>query len=216
MLHVFFDPAKTVKRAHRRSFWIWPFLLASAAGLFTELRLAPAALRILQSNPPLGFSAGDLQPILDMAGQVIWAFAFLSPVLLAVKLFGIAWVIVWTCKLMKIPARFLAVFNLVAACSLIYAIEDLAGYFWVQARIGQLHSLDQLQPSFGIGVLLSHAVGPILLAILNFFSVFEIWYLLILVLSISFLTGCSRGQAFAAITLVWLPSLIFAVFSAAI
>ncbi|MGH9664264.1 MAG: hypothetical protein ACRD9L_07570 [Bryobacteraceae bacterium] len=214
MLHVFFDPAETVQRADRTLFWVWPFLLASAAGIATELRLAPIALRVLQTNPPLGFSADDLQPILDVVGQILWAGAFLSPILLAVKLFGIACVIVWTCKLMKIPVKLLAVFNLVAACSLIRAIEDIASYSLVRARMGGLHSLGQLQASFCLDALLPHAWSPVLMATLNFFSIFEIWYLAILVLGVSYLARCSTGRAFGAITLVWAPSFAFAVLSA--
>lgn len=214
MLRVFFDPAATARRAEGKFFWIWPFLLAGAAGLVTQLRLTPLALRVLQTNPPLGFSAADLQPFLDPLREVLHDAAFLSPLLLAAKLFGIACVIVWTSKLMKMPLRFLPMFNLVAACSLIQMLEDFADYFLVRARAGEIHSLGQLQASFGLDLLLPHLASPVLSATFNFFSLFEIWYLAALAIGISYLAGCSRSKGFAAITLVWLPSLAWALLSA--
>jgi hypothetical protein len=45
--------------------------------------------------------------------------------------------------------------------------------------------------------------------VLNFFSIFEIWYLVILVFGLSYLAKCSKGQAFAAITPAWLLPLAF-------
>jgi hypothetical protein len=214
MLRVFFDPAEAVRRADRPLFWVWPVLLTSVVGLSTDLRLAPLAVRILQTNPPLGFSAGDLQPILGIVSRVLWLGAFLSPVLLAVKLFGIACVIAWTCRLMKLPVKLLPVFNLVAACSLIRMLEDIANYFLVRATAGDLHSLDQLQASFGLDLILPPTGSAVVSATLNFFSIFEVWYLVILVLGIACLTRGSRAQALAAITLVWMPSFAFALLSA--
>jgi hypothetical protein len=53
-----------------------------------------------------------------------------------------------------------------------------------------------------------------LLAFVNFFSIFEIWYIVILGLSLAYLTGSSKGKAFAAITPAWLIPLLLAVIRA--
>jgi len=214
MLNVFAAPAETVKRADRKFFWVWPFLIASAAGIFTELHLAPVAMRIMQTNPPLGFSTDQIQPVIDILGTVLKAGALLSPVLLAAKLFGLACVLVWTCKAMHIPIAFLAAFNLLAACSLVEALGTVANYLIIHYRVADLHSLDQLQAPLGLDFFLSHGAGKELAATLNFFSIFEVWYLIILAVGVSYLTGCTKRKAVAAITLVWLPSLAFAMLSA--
>ena len=68
-------------------------------------------------------------------------------------------------------------------------------------------------PPFGLDIFIpAHGV---LLAILNFFSIFQIWFLVILALALAALTGSSKGKAFAAITPAWLIPLIFKIIGAA-
>ena len=71
----------------------------------------------------------------------------------------------------------------------------------------EITSQEQMSPAFGLDIFIpAHGV---LLTHLNFFSIFQIWSLVILALALAALTGSSKGKAFAAITPAWLIPLIF-------
>jgi hypothetical protein len=64
-----------------------------------------------------------------------------------------------------------------------------------------------MTPAFGLDIFIpAHGV---LLTLLNFFSIFQIWSLVMLALALASLAGSSKGKAFAAITPAWLIPLIF-------
>ena len=73
-----------------------------------------------------------------------------------------------------------------------------------------IQSVQELQPPFGLDIFFSGLKGP-LLAILNFFSIFQIWYILILGLALAYMAKTSKGKAFAAITPALLVQLVFRV-----
>ena len=70
--------------------------------------------------------------------------------------------------------------------------------FWVAASVGGW--------SPDLRRLTTNVHGP-LLAILNFFSIFQIWYLVVLTFGLAYLTKSTKGKAFAAITPAWLVPL---------
>jgi len=80
----------------------------------------------------------------------------------------------------------------------------------IRSRGDAIENAEQLQPPFGIDLFTPGLHGP-LLAILNFFSIFEIWYLIVLGLGLAFLTGVSKSKAFVAITPAVLIPLLFKV-----
>jgi fumarate reductase subunit C len=53
-----------------------------------------------------------------------------------------------------------------------------------------------------------------LFALLNFFSIFEVWYLIVLTLGLAALAKVSKGKAFFAITPAWVLLLLFRVVQA--
>jgi hypothetical protein len=81
----------------------------------------------------------------------------------------------------------------------------------VRAKGDDIQSVAELMPPFGLDIFVPEGASKALLATLNFFSIFEIWYLVILAFGLSYLAGCSRGKAFGAITPVWVVSLLFSV-----
>ena len=79
-----------------------------------------------------------------------------------------------------------------------------------KAKEGQISSVQQLQPPFGLDLILTETSKPVW-AILNYFSIFTIWYVLILALAYAFMTGASKTKALMVVTPIWLLSLLFAV-----
>jgi hypothetical protein len=115
------------------------------------------------------------------------------------------------CAVMDIKASFLSLFTLVAHCGLINSIQAIAQYLTLSMKRDEIQSLKQLVPHFGLDLLLSDAANKQLAAALGYFSIFQIWYLIVLALGLAFLAGIPKGKAFAAITPVWLVGLLMRV-----
>jgi hypothetical protein len=125
----------------------------------------------------------------------------------------LAWLVSVTGSMVGLRAKFRDVFSLMAACSLITALQVIATYIVVRTKGDEIQSPEQLMAPFGADIFVQDIHGA-MLAFLNFFSIFEIWYLVILGLSLAYLSGSSKGKAFAAITPAWLVPLLLSVIRA--
>jgi hypothetical protein len=118
-----------------------------------------------------------------------------------------AWLVTVTGSMVGVRAKFRDVFSLMSACSLILALQYIAGYIVLRAKGDEIQSQEQLTPPFGLDILFQNVHGP-LLALLNYFSIFQIWYLVVFTVGLAALTKSTKGQAFAAITPAWLLPLL--------
>ncbi len=80
----------------------------------------------------------------------------------------------------------------------------------VRAKGDEIRSAEQWLAPFGIDIFAQDVHGA-LLGVLNFFSIFEVWYLVMLCLSLAYLTGSSKGKALAAITPAWAIPLLLSI-----
>lgn len=202
--------------AERRFFWVLPGVIASGVAALVGWLLTPIWIRTLQTHPPLGLTPDLIEPVLETLRLVIEGIAILSPVFWLLKIWGLAWLLGLVSKAMGLRTRFLALFNLLALCSLIQTLETIAGYVIIRAEAPRMVSLDQMEPAAGFDLLLPAGTNAFLSSTLHFFSVFEIAYIAAITIGLAKLTGCSRGKAFAAVIAVWLPSLVMTWLGAAI
>ena len=215
MLNVFVDPASTAKRVPRPWFWLPPFAILSVVVAIVSWMISPIAMDVMRKYPPSENLTGEnLERAIRIAGIVTKVQAFASPIVLAVIIALLAWLVVLFCSMLGIRTKFRDVFTLMCACSLITAVGAVAGFFVVRAKADEIQSMQQLAPSFGLDLFFPDLKGP-LYALLNFFSLFQVWYLIVLGLGLAYLTGTTKGKAFAAITPAWLLPLIFKLIGAA-
>jgi hypothetical protein len=125
----------------------------------------------------------------------------------------LAWLVSVTGSIVGLRAKFRDVFSLMAACSLITALQFVATYIVLRVKDEEIQSQDQMTPPFGADIFLQNVHG-VAGAILNFFSIFEIWYLVVLTFGLAYLAKSSKGKAFAALTPVWLLPLLLRMVSA--
>lgn len=209
MMNVFIDPAATARRVPSRLFWVWPVVVLSIISIVVGYLMLPfslqlADIKMAQQNLPAE-RIESARRITHLISNVIVA---LSPVFIVAFLALFAWLVVVASSVLSIRARFRDVFSLMAACALIPALERIASYIVIRSKGDEITSAEQMQPAFGLDIFTSGLHGPPL-AILNFFSIFEIWYLVVLGLGFAYLTGSSKSKAFVAITPAWLLPLLF-------
>ncbi len=219
MLNAFVDPGATAKRVPAKLFWLWPVLtLAVIYVVFSYLMLPYTQqlvdARINQTMQQRGLPPDQIERARHMADTFSQFTGLITPVAIIGVIALMAWLVTLTGSMAGVRAKFRDVFCLMAACSLIPALQYIASYIVVRAKGDEIQSPEQLTPPFGIDIFFPSAHGA-LYAFLNFFSIFEIWYLVVLVFGLAYLTGSSKGKAFAAITPAWILPLIFRMIGAA-
>jgi hypothetical protein len=218
MLNAFVDPAGLAKRVRAKLFWLWPLVTICVIYVVFGYLMLPYTMQLVDFSMQQRMAAQNLpadrmETARNMAhtfSQVGLAF---TPIFVIGILALLAWLVSVTGSIVGLRAKFRDVFSLMAACSLITALQVIATYIVVRAKGEEIQSPEQLMAPFGADIFVQDVHGATL-AFLNFFSIFEIWYLVILGLSLAYLTGSSKGKAFVAITPAWLVPLLLSVLRA--
>lgn len=214
MFNAFVDPAGLARACKAKLFWLWPLIVASIVFIVIGYMMMPFTLqladaRIAAQNVP----AERLENARNMAHTISNVIVFVVPVFLVLFTMLGAWLVAVTGSIVGLRAKFRDIFSIMMACSLISCLQYIANYIVLRTKGDEITTQDQMTPPFGLDIFIP-AHGA-LLAILNFFSIFQIWYLVILALALASLSGSTKGKAFVAITPAWLVPLIFKIIGSA-
>ena len=208
MFNAFVDPAGLAKAVKAKLFWLWPLIIVSIIFVVFGYLMMPYTLqlgevRLAQQNVP----PERLENARNMKRTITQVFVYLVPVFIVLFTMLGAWLVAVTGSIVGLRAKFRDIFSLMMATSLIASLQYIATYIVLRSKGDEITSQEQMTPAFGLDIFIpAHGV---LLTLLNFFSIFQIWSLVILALALASLTGSSKGKAFAAITPAWLIPLIF-------
>jgi hypothetical protein len=208
MFNAFVDPGGLAKAVKAKLFWLWPLIILSIIFIVFGYLMMPYTLqlgevRLAQQNVP----PERLENARNMTRTITQVFVYLVPVFLVLFTMLGAWLVAVTGSIVGLRAKFRDIFSLMMATSLIAALQYIATYIVLRTKGDEITSQEQMTPAFGLDIFIpAHGV---LLTLLNFFSIFQIWSLVMLALALASLAGSSKGKAFAAITPAWLIPLIF-------
>jgi len=210
MFNAYVDPAGLAKAARAKLFWLWPLILVGIVTgvvlyLMTPYSMQIAEARMAQQNIP----PESMERARHMAQLITSFIPFFAVVGIAVMVVIMAFLVNVTSSMVGLKTKFRDVFSLMAACLLITCLQTIATLIVLRVKGDEITSQEQMTPPFGLDIFIP-AHGA-LLAVLNFFSIFEIWYLVILGLALAYMSGSSKGKAFFAITPAWVIPLIFKV-----
>ncbi len=215
MLNAFIDPAATAKRVPAKLFWLWPLVTITIIYVVFGYLMMPFVLQLVEAR----ISGQNIPPErLEGARRVGTMIAQATPVItivfviLFMALF--AWLVGVVGSMVGARAKFRDTFSLLSAFSVIPALQYIAAYVVLNAKGDEITSQEQMSPPFGLDIFLPDVHGP-LLALLNYFSIFQIWYIIVLGLGYAALTRTTKGKAFIAITPAWLIPLLFRMIGAA-
>ena len=218
MFNAFVDPMGLAKRVKTKLFWLWPLVTICIIYIVVGYLMLPYTLQAVDFSIQQRMAAQNLPPErMESARTMAHAFSGVgiafTPVFVVGVLALLAWLVTITGSMLGLRAKFRDVFSLMAACALIPALQYIASYIVVRTKGDEIQSPEQLMAPFGADIFIQDVHG-VALAFLNFFSIFEIWYLVILGLSLAYLTGSSKGKAFAAITPAWVIPLLLVIIRA--
>jgi hypothetical protein len=210
MFNAFVDPAATARAALAPLSWLWPLIITSIAASLLAVFSGPLRVNVLRMNPPPGATPEKMESVIHFTEIVSKVVPFVMPLLIAGFTALFAALVLLAASMSGIRAKFRDIFSLMCLCSLINAVQIVASYFVLRAKADEIQSAQQLQPSFGLDIFFPNVKGPFY-AFLNYFSLFQVWYLIMLGLALAHLTRSSKGKAFFAITPAWLIPLILAI-----
>lgn len=208
MFDAFVDPKGLAKRVPAKLFWVGPVITVTIIFVVVGYLIAPFTSQLIdvqmaQRNMP----PEQLERAKGMAHTIGKVSMYAIPVFMILFLMLESLLVNVTASMVGLRTKFRDIFSIMAACSLISSLQYVATYVVLRMKGDEITSQEQMTPPFGLDIFVN-AHGP-LYAILNFFSIFEIWYLVIFGLTLAYLTGSSKGKAFMAITPAWLLPLLF-------
>jgi hypothetical protein len=215
MLNVFVDPKTTAKDVPAPLSWLWPLITLTIIYIVTGYLMLPYIMNLIdvrinqqisQQNTPVE----QAERARTVAHAIYQFYPLAIPVIVVVFILFFGWLVSAMASMAGLRTKFRDVFSLMAACSLIPALQSIATYIVLRAKGDEITSQDQLTPPFGLDIFLQNIHGG-LLGLVNFFSIFQIWYLVVLTLALAYLGKSSKGKAFFAITPAWLLPLVIRV-----
>jgi hypothetical protein len=215
MLNVFVDPKTTANRVPAPLSWLWPLITLTIIYIVTGYLMLPYIMNLIdvrinqqisQQNTPVE----QAERARSVAHAIYQFYPLAIPVIVVVFILFFGWLVSAMASMAGLRTKFRDVFSLMAACSLIPSLQSIATYIVLRAKGDEITSQDQLTPPFGLDIFLQNIHGA-LLALVNFFSIFQIWYLIVLTLALAYLGKSSKGKAFFAITPAWLLPLVIRV-----
>jgi hypothetical protein len=209
------DPAGAARRVHSKWFWIGPLIIFSIVSLLASYVVMPMTRHVMEVAPlPQGVSPEQYQKSMEVGLAIQRVTMYFAPVLVAF-IFAIQTLVLFgTSAVMSIGAKFRQLFNLVAGCSLIQVLAAIAGIVVLKSK-GEVSTLAELRPALGLDIFLPAGANKFLAAILGYFSVFEIWWIVMMVLIYSAAFKVTRGKALAVVVPLVLLSIILRLAGAA-
>jgi hypothetical protein len=211
----FIDPTGAAKYLFRKWFWLGPLVLVGVISLVTYYLTLPMIQHVLEVTPPPANTPPEqYQKGMEIGMMIQRIVAILMPVWIAAIYAVSALILFAMCSVLSVNAKFLWLFNLLAGCSLIQLLGAIAGFVILKVK-GEVSTMAELRPPLGLDIFMPESANKYAVALLGYFSVFEIWWIVMMVLVFSAAFRVSKGKAFAVILPLIILSLLFRVVGAA-
>ncbi len=211
----FIDPAGAAPRVFSKWFWVGPLVVFSVVSILASYAMTPILRHVLEVAPvPPSVTPEQYQKQVEMILKFQSVSMFLAPIFAAFWFSIQAGVLFGMSSIMSVPAKFRSVFNLVAGCSLIQLLASIANVVILKAK-GDISTMAELKPALGLDIFLPEGTNKFLAAFLGYFSVFEIWWIVMVVLIFGAAFRVSKSKALAVALPLILLSLLFRIGAAA-
>jgi Yip1-like protein len=202
------DPTGAARRLDRKWFWITPLLILSIASAIYTFVSGPMVAHFLETSPiPPNVTPEQYAQQMRMSAMIYRVLPLLMPVMIVVVALIQAAVLLATSSMLAVRARFLQLFNLIAGCSIISTLQMLAWVLILTAK-REISNMTDLKPPLGLDIILPQGTNKFLLATLSYFSIFQIWWIVMAMLVYSVAFRTTKGKAAGAVLPMILLGLI--------
>ena len=212
MFNFYVDPAAAARRVHHKWFWVAPLILVSIVSIVTGLIRIPIVEHAMESMQTVGnANPQQLATIMKWQRILVW----IAPVGAALVYAFDALILFATGSVLAVRGTFREYFNLVSGLSLISLLALIAATVVLKTK-QEITSMAELQPALGLDIFMPEGANKYLTAFLGYFSLFEVWWIVMAVLIISHAFRVPKGKAFTVVLPLILLGLIFKVVTAAL
>ncbi len=215
MFSFYIDPQGAARRIHTKWFWAGPLIVFSIVAITAGVLLMPIIRHAMENMPvPENVPPEQFQKSMQIGIMIQKVFMYLAPITGA-ALFAIQALILFGMSSMTgVKATFRQLFNLAAGCSLISVLESIAIMVILKAK-GEVSSVAELRPALGLDIFLPEGTNKFLVAVLGYFSVFQIWWIVMLALVFAAAFRVDKSKAFLVIAPLVLLGFLWRVVGAA-
>jgi hypothetical protein len=216
MFNFLIDPGAAAKLVKHKWFWVGPLILISIISLVVGSMLMPLVEQVVMSQPtPPNMDPAQFQKSLGYGVMIQKAFTYAAPITTAALWALVALIIFATASVLQVKTKFLWIFNMVAGLSLIGdGLRAIATLVLLKMK-GEITTTAELQPAMGLDIFMPEGASKVLTGLLGFFSIFQIWYIVMAVLIFAAAFKVSKGKAFAAVSPIFIIGLLVRVIGAA-
>lgn len=211
-LSAFGNVAGVVPRLRMRWFWAYPFILFAAAADFVQFATSAQRARITQVMlEQRGMTGDQIQAQLAMIAKFASIGYILAPiVLLAMIAVGALLIRTAGSAMGAKTGPFGEFMSLSAASTMPLVLQIIVGVFLVRTKsMDDFQTMADLQPPFGLNMVIEHA-PKMMEGLLAFFSIFEIWAIVMAALMFAGLCRTSVAKGFIATSPAWIVSALWA------
>jgi hypothetical protein len=206
------DPEGAAKRVRSKWFWVTPLLLWCIIAVVVSIYLAPIAIHAAAvSAPPDGITSEQYAKNMAIGMKV---GSFISPITVAVISALAALLLFGMATVMGISAKFGQLFNLVTGCGIITMLGQIATTLVLHFK-GEVSSMAELKPPMGPDIFLPEGSNKYLVAAGSAFSLFQIWWVVMMVLIFAAAFRVTKMKSFIAVFPLWLIGLLLSLVGAA-
>lgn len=207
----FIDPPGAARRVLTKWFWVGPLIIVGIVSVIAGYLTLPIVQHVMEVMPqPANVPPEQYQRGLEIGMMFQRVLMWFAPVFAAVIYALEALILLAMCSVMSVTAKFRWLFNLVAGCGLIEVLAKIAVVIILKAK-GELSTMAELQPALGLDIFMPEGSNKYAVAFLGYFSIFEIWWIVMMVLIFSAAFRTTKGKAFAVVLPLIVLSLIFRV-----
>ncbi len=192
----FIDPEGAAKRAFHKWFWLGPLIVVSIVAIVTQLLRLPITQQVMETmTPPNGLTPEQWDKQMQISLMVQHIAVWCSPIFVAVLYAFEAVVLLAMCSILTVNVKFRTLFNIVAGCSLITTLEAIASVLVLRMK-APVSTLAELKPPLGLDIFLSEGANKFLMGFLSYFTVFNLWWIVMMVLVLAVAFRISKSKAF--------------------
>jgi hypothetical protein len=209
------DAGGAAPYVHHKWFWVGPLIVFSIVSIIGGILMMPIVAHVLEVAPmPDGVTPEQYQKGIAISTVIQKVALFCAPLTVALVFAIQAGLLLASSSVLAVQAKFRELFNLVAGCGIIQAIAALAGVLILKLK-GDIATRAELRPAMGIDIFLPEGTNRFLAGFLGYFSVFELWWIVMMVLVFAAAFRVSKGKAFAVIAPLIALNIIWRVAAAA-
>lgn len=211
----FIDPEGAARRASHKWFWVGPLIVCSIIAIVTQLLRLPITQQVMETMPiPNGLSEAQWNKNLQISLMIQHIAVWCSPILVAVIYLIEAGILMAMASILAGSARFRTLFNIVAGCSLITSLEAIASVTVLKMK-APVSTVAELKPPLGLDIFVSEGSNKMLMGLLSYFTVFNLWWIVMMVLVLAAALRITKGKAFAILLPLIVLSLLLVIVGAA-